>query len=116
MSSLIVIFSKKLEQHKFIYSTISNFNWDKIYSICDNEIFDKVEEITNLEKIGIDFSNEEIAKEKILNFFKKIKDFEVLIDLTSSSGRKDMLILNCLIKSGLGFRFVKSKNNKLINY
>lgn len=115
MVNLIALLSSGKGTWGSVNSLIKSENWDKIYLICNDFAF-KTFDIDPNKAIKLKYNEKDHQKsfENLSKFFKKeIKDFEVALNISSGSGMEHMAVLSAILKSGLGIRFVYSKNSEV---
>ncbi len=118
MVTLIALVSSGKGTWSQVSSLINSAKWDKIYLICNEFAYNSFDINPNLAlKLKFDENDIESMFQKLTKFFKgNIKDFEVCINLTSGTGQEHMAVLSAVLKSGLGIRFVYSKDKELKEY
>jgi hypothetical protein len=115
MTCLIIILSSDIKNWKFVTSTIKSENWNEIIAICDDFAYNNFSAtISNFKKVRFDKKSLENSFDYLSDYLKKeILDFEVALDLSSGSGRENMLLVSSVLRAGLGIRFVYSDESKL---
>lgn len=82
--------------------------WSKVILIGNSFAKDNFQKPNNAEFIEIDPLRplSSIKKTILDNLKEKVTDLEIMLNLTSGSGKEHMAILSALLSLGLGIRFV----------
>ncbi len=110
MAILIVALSTGKGTWAEVSRLIGMEQWSKIVIIGNSFAKDNFQKSVNSEFIEIDTMRPLLSiKKTIIDSLKgKIEGPEVLLNLTSGTGREHMAILSALLSIGLGIRFVTS--------
>jgi len=110
MATLIASLSTGKGTWAEVSKLIGMEQWSKIILIGNSFAKDNFQKPQNAEFIEIDpLRPLSSIKKTILDSLKeKVTDLEIMLNLTSGSGKEHMAILSALLSLGLGIRFVSS--------
>lgn len=108
MTTLVALISSGKGTWAQVLSLISAQKWDKVYLICSEFAHENFQmDPLKATKLKIDETKPEQSYKQLAEFFKKeVKDFEVALNLFSGSGMEHMIVLDAILKAGLGIRMV----------
>lgn len=99
-----------------ILKIIKSLKWEKVFLICDEYYYQKLNFKTdNIFKILFckNKSSQDLIDELSNNFKKSINDFEIFLNIESSSGLENMILISAILKAGLSIKMIHIENNKL---
>ena len=107
MTELIACASNEKGALKHVQNVVEREEWSNIIIITSQEFDNKqFSKKTELIKIDLNKTLQELIEELTKTFKNKIKDTEVGLNLICGTGKEHMAILSALLKSGLGIRLV----------